>query len=105
MNNKIKKLASLGQSVWYDYIRRSFIESGALQELIDEGILGVTSNPSIFEKAIAGSSDYDNEIKKLINDNKSDDEIYEELVIDDIGHAADLFFYRYIKKPTKLMAL
>jgi transaldolase len=75
--SKLQELAELGQSVWLDYIRRAFITSGELQALIDEGLRGVTSNPSIFEKAIAGSSDYDKELQKLVKADKSIDEIYE----------------------------
>ncbi len=87
---RLYELESLGQSVWYDYIRRSFITSGELNVLIDQGLRGVTSNPSIFEKAIAGSADYDEDLKRLVADNKSVDEIYETLVIEDISLAADL---------------
>lgn len=58
--NPLQALQSYGQSVWLDYIRRSLITSGELQQLIDQdGLRGVTSNPAIFEKAIAGSTDYD----------------------------------------------
>src|SRR5437763_17045687 len=58
--NPLRQLNHLGQSVWYDYIRRGEILSGHLKRLIDEdGLSGITSNPSIFEKAIAGSKDYD----------------------------------------------
>ncbi len=88
--SKLKELANLGQSIWYDYIRRSFITSGEFEELIDEGLRGVTSNPTIFEKAIAGSADYDEELQHLVSAGKSVDEIYEALVLDDIGCAADL---------------
>lgn len=92
---KLNELASLGQSIWYDYIRRQFITRGELQSLIDKGLRGVTSNPSIFEKAIAGSSDYDDEIKSLINENLSTDQIYEKLAVKDIQLAADLLLPVY----------
>ena len=62
---KLNALADLGQSVWYDNIRRALIDSGELCDLIDAGILGITSNPSIFEKAIVGSTDYDQALKGL----------------------------------------
>lgn len=88
--SKLIELEQLGQSVWFDFIRRSLITSGDLQNLIDKGIRGVTSNPAIFEKAIAGSKDYDMAIKELINTDKSIDEIYESLAIEDISMAADL---------------
>jgi len=87
---KLNELAGLGQAVWYDYIRRSFITSGDLQTLIDEGLRGITSNPTIFEKAIAGSTDYDKDLHRLVDKGKAVDEIYESLVLDDIGRAADL---------------
>lgn len=89
--SKLNQLTNLGQSIWLDYIRRAFIDSGELQQLIDRGIRGVTSNPTIFEKAIAGSADYDHAMKELVAAGKSDQEIYETLVIEDIGRAADLF--------------
>jgi transaldolase len=84
------ELEKLGQSVWFDFIRRSLITSGELQALIDKGIRGITSNPAIFEKAIAGSNDYDEAIKKLIKTKKNIAEIYESLAIEDISMAADL---------------
>ena len=87
---KLVELEKLGQSVWFDFIRRSLITSGELQALIDKGVRGITSNPAIFEKAIAGSNDYDEAIKELIKTGKSIDEIYESLAIEDISMAADL---------------
>jgi transaldolase len=87
---KLIELEKLGQSVWFDFIRRSLITSGELQALIDKGVRGITSNPAIFEKAIAGSNDYDEAIKKLIKTEKSIAEIYESLAIEDISMAADL---------------
>jgi len=88
---KLQELAELGQSIWFDNIRRSLITSGELQKLIDRGVRGVTSNPTIFEKAIAGSSDYDDDLARLVKNGRSTDEIYEELVLDDISRTADLF--------------
>ena len=88
--SKLAELEKLGQSVWFDFIRRSLITSGELKELIDKGVRGITSNPAIFEKAIAGSNDYDADIKKLGQSDKSVDEIYETLAFEDIGQAADL---------------
>ena len=87
----LNDLTELGQSIWFDYIERSLITSGKLRSLIDGGIRGLTSNPTIFEKAITGSADYDDEMKRLIAEGKSVDEIYEALVIRDIAGAADLF--------------
>ena len=93
--SKLADLEKLGQSVWFDFIRRSLITSGELKELIDKGVRGITSNPAIFEKAIAGSNDYDEDIKKLSQSDKSVDEIYEALAFEDIGRAADLLRETY----------
>ncbi len=87
---KAHELADLGQAVWLDYIRRSFITQGELQSAIDAGVRGVTSNPTIFDKAIAGSADYDADLRQLVNEGKSVEEIYEDLVLEDIGRTADL---------------
>ena len=87
---KLHELANLGQAIWLDYIRRSFITSGELQALIDQGVRGLTSNPSIFEKAIAGSADYDADLRSLVEAGKSVGEIYESLVLDDIHRVADI---------------
>jgi transaldolase len=88
---KLHELNELGQSIWFDYIKRSLITSGELQNLINQGVRGVTSNPTIFEKAIAGSNDYDDDLKRLARSGKSVDEIYEDLVLRDISQTADLF--------------
>jgi transaldolase len=93
--SKLAELEKLGQSVWFDFIRRSLITSGELKELIDKGVQGITSNPAIFEKAIAGSSDYDEDIKELTRAGKNVDEIYEALAFEDIGRAADLLRKTY----------
>ena len=91
-NNPLLKLEAFGQSIWIDFIRRGTISSGELKKLIDEdGVTGVTSNPSIFEKAIGGSSDYDEAIHALAGNGKSVEQIYESLAVEDIQHAADLF--------------
>lgn len=95
--NKLEALALLGQSVWLDYISRNLIESGELQSLIDAGLRGVTSNPTIFEKAISGSRDYDQRIKTLAQKGYSAEEIYTDLTVSDIQHAADLFLPVYEK--------
>ncbi len=87
---KIHELARLGQSIWYDNIRRGILDSGEFQALLDDGILGVTSNPSIFEKAIAQSNDYDEAMNALIEQGRSVTEIYETLAMEDIGRAADM---------------
>jgi transaldolase len=86
----LNDLTELGQAVWLDYIRRSFTRAGDLQALIDQGVRGVTSNPAIFEKAIAGSDDYDDDIQRLVYERKSVNEIYEALALEDIRQVADL---------------
>ena len=79
-NHPLKKLAALGQSIWLDYIRRNLIVSGELGRLIEEdGLRGMTSNPSIFEKAIAGSHDYDEDIRAMALEGKDVKTIYEAL--------------------------
>jgi transaldolase/transaldolase/glucose-6-phosphate isomerase len=90
--NPLRELNALGQSVWQDNIRRGELISGALKRLIDQdGLSGVTSNPTIFEKAIEGSKDYDEAISKLGAAGKSAAEIFDSLAIEDIQHACDLF--------------
>jgi len=90
--NPLLKLEAFGQSIWMDFIRRGMIASGQLKQLIQEdGLGGVTSNPSIFEKAIAGSHDYDDAIRALAVEGKSVDQIYAALTVEDIQHVADLF--------------
>ena len=90
--NPLLDLEALGQSVWLDYLRRNALENGELQRLIDQdGLSGLTSNPSIFEKAIAESNDYDNTIRELALAGKNVEEIYQALTVEDIQHAADLF--------------
>jgi transaldolase/glucose-6-phosphate isomerase len=87
---KLHQLAELGQAIWLDYIQRSMIEAGELQGWIDQGLRGVTSNPSIFEKAIVNSSDYDRDLDELVAEGRSAPAIYEALVLEDIANAADL---------------
>jgi transaldolase / glucose-6-phosphate isomerase len=90
--NPLRALRDFGQSPWLDYIRRSLITSGELQQLIDEdGLGGVTSNPAIFEKAITGSTDYADALK-LLRQRANDDpkSLFEELAIHDIQAAADI---------------
>jgi transaldolase / glucose-6-phosphate isomerase len=91
--NPLLQLHDYGQSVWYDYIRRGLITSGELERLITEdGLRGVTSNPSIWEKAIAGSTDYADAIDELDRDGIADPKaIYERLAVRDIQDAADVF--------------
>lgn len=88
--NALLELQKYGQSVWLDFIRRNIILNGELQKMIDQdGLRGITSNPSIFEKAIAGSNDYDDFLDKLQAQGLSTSDVYERIVIRDIQDAAD----------------
>ena len=92
MSNPLAELAKVGQSVWYDQMERRLITTGKLKQMIEEDDLrGMTSNPTIFEKAIGGSEDYDAQLRQLASQNKSRDEIYDALVLDDISKSADIF--------------
>jgi transaldolase/glucose-6-phosphate isomerase len=91
--NPLKALQIEGQSIWLDYIRRSLMTSGELNKLIEEdGLRGMTSNPTIFEKAINGSADYDESLRRLLEKDPHADikNLYEALAIDDIQMATDI---------------
>jgi transaldolase len=88
--SKFDQLAELGQAIWLDFIRRSLITSGELQALLDEGVRGVTSNPTILNQAIAGSDDYDRDVRRLAAEKGSLTEIYEALALEEIRNTADL---------------
>ena len=88
---QMQALLDLGQSVWLDYLRRGMLQSGELQRLIDDGLRGMTSNPTIFEHAIGGSSDYDEQLSRVAASPQSDREIFELLAVEDVRNAADLF--------------
>ena len=89
--NSLEKLATFGQSPWLDDLRRSLVTGGGLQNLIDNGLRGLTSNPAIFEAAIAKSNDYDDAIRQLAQSGKSIEEIYRTLTVEDVQGACDLF--------------
>lgn len=90
--NPLLRIKDFGQSVWLDFIRRGMLLSGEFQSLIDDdGVLGVTSNPSIFEKAITGTHDYDSDIQVLSRQGNTAKEIYNCITIQDIQNAADIF--------------
>ncbi|MGZ4844489.1 MAG: transaldolase family protein, partial [Candidatus Angelobacter sp.] len=100
VQNPLLELQKQGQSVWLDYIRRGLITSGELKRLIDEdGLRGITSNPSIFEKAIAGSTDYAGYIDQLRAQGLSSGDMYERIAVRDIQDSADLLLPVY--KDTK----
>ena len=93
MSDTLKKISEQGQSLWYDNIERSLIEDGELTRLVNEDhIVGVTSNPSIFEKAISGSTAYDAQIAEIVANNPTIPikDLYEALAIEDIQDAAEV---------------
>ncbi len=91
MTNPVLQLKAQGQSVWYDNIDRSQLVSGQFKRLLDEdGVVGVTANPTIFQKSISHGNAYDEQLNQLISQGKSTNEIYEALVIKDIRTVADI---------------
>ncbi len=98
--NPLKQIAAFGQSIWCDNIERRMIKNGTFRRMIDEdGLKGVTSNPTIFEKAVTSSSDYDAELRSLGEKGLSPEDIYWKVVIKDIQDTADIFLSVY--KETK----
>src|SRR5215510_1232787 len=98
MRNPIREVQKFGQSIWYDNIRRGLITSGELVAMVNgDGILGITSNPAIFEKALAGSADYDPALKALVGKGVKDaQQLFEQLAIQDIQLAADILYPVYL---------
>ncbi|HKR02439.1 MAG TPA: bifunctional transaldolase/phosoglucose isomerase, partial [Pyrinomonadaceae bacterium] len=91
MSNHLVEVMKVGQSIWYDNIRRAMLETGDLSRKVEEDDLrGVTSNPTIFEKAITGSTDYDQQMRSLVERGAQVSDIYEALVLDDIRSAAGI---------------
>ncbi len=90
MANKIKQLHELGQSLWYDNIARDLLDSGAIQALVEDGVRGLTSNPTIFQHAISGGDAYDDQLRELSGQGKATETIYEHMAVEDIRRAADL---------------
>jgi transaldolase len=92
MNPRVAALLEQGQSIWQDDIARSMLSGGSLASMIEDvGVRGVTSNPTIFEKAISGGTDYDEQIAALIKEGKSAADIFLAVSVDDIRNACDLF--------------
>jgi transaldolase len=89
-NKKMQALLEAGQSVWLDYLRRGMTRSGELSALIDDGLRGMTSNPTIFEQALS-STDYDDELAELSSSSRSEKDVFEALAIEDVREAADKF--------------
>ncbi len=91
-SNPLAQLSKVGQSPWYDQMTRSLVTEGTLKKMIEEdGLRGLTSNPTIFEKAISGGKDYEQALKTLVAKGASLDAIYDGLVVEDIASAADVF--------------
>lgn len=90
--NPLLNLREYDQSVWLDFLSRDILQSGKLKQMIEtDGVCGITSNPAIFKKAIAGQDIYDEPIRRLAMDGHDDDAIYQSLVVSDIQNAADEF--------------
>ena len=90
MGNSLQALLDHGQSPWIDNITRGMLTKGELAALIESGVVGLTSNPTIFQKAIGSSTDYDTALRQLVRDGKDTSEIYEALVLEDIANAAKI---------------
>src|SRR3954449_4591383 len=91
VNERLASLTRAGVSIWLDLLRRSLVEGGELQRMIDEDSLrGVTSNPAIFEKAILGSEDYDDQLEELAKEGASGRDTYRAIVVRDVQGAADV---------------
>jgi transaldolase/glucose-6-phosphate isomerase len=97
----IRELRRQGQSLWLDNIRRQLITSGELARLRDEGLTGVTSNPTIFEKAVSGSTDYDEAMVDLVRKGKKAEDMLWDLMVEDVQAAADVFRPVYDKSKGK----
>lgn len=91
MNDILRQTYALGQSIWYDSISHGAIRGGELKKLLEAGVRGVTTNPAIFQKALAGSADYDADIEALTAAGTSDAEIYDALTLSEVREACALF--------------
>src|SRR5215469_8810405 len=98
MTNPLLQLKALGQSVWYDTVDRAQLDNGLFKRMLDEdGVVGVTSNPTIFQKSISHGDAYDEQITQLVRERKSTSDIYEALAIRDIRTVADMLLPIYEK--------
>ncbi len=90
--DRVARVLEYGQSIWLDYIRRGLITSGLLNRLVDDGLRGLTSNPTIFQKAILDSTDYDEPLSNILRSHPdaSREEVYDRLIVEDIQMAADI---------------
>lgn len=101
MKTLLHQLYDFRQSPWLDYISRKIIDKGHLEKMIDSGIVGVTSNPTIFDKAVKTGQDYDSAIKELALKGKNKEEIYDNITIRDIKDACDIFLPVYQQTDNK----
>ncbi|MGH3087730.1 MAG: transaldolase, partial [Rubrobacteraceae bacterium] len=95
MNERLRKLQEIGQSVWVDSLSRDDIQNGNLRRMMDDGVLGVTSNPTIFQQAIAQSQLYDEELQQLAEQTDDPREIFRRIAVRDIRDACDIFMPVY----------
>ena len=86
----LEQLAEHGQSVWIDFLSREFVEKGELQQLIEEGVKGITSNPTIFQSAIADGDAYDEQLREILKETTEPKEVFLQLAVRDIQNACDL---------------
>ena len=90
MTNSLKALSEQGQSAWIDYLSRPLVRDGDLARLIDDGIVGVTSNPTIFQSAISSSDEYDDQLREVLASESDAKEVFLALAHDDVCAACDL---------------
>ena len=86
----LQQLSEQGQSVWIDFVSRSFVRDGDLEALSDQGVEGVTSNPTIFQAAIAEGNDYDDQLREVLKDERDPKEVFLALAREDIRGACDI---------------
>ncbi len=101
MNERLQKMQEIGQSVWVDALSRDSIKSGELERMMDDGVLGVTSNPTIFQQAIAQSELYDEELQELAEETDDPKEMFRRIAVRDIRDACDIFMPVYERTERK----
>jgi len=94
-SSRLKKLSDIGQSVWYDNISRQMLQDGSLAKIVENGVVGLTSNPTIFEKAIGSGTLYDADIRRFSQSFSNKAQVFENLAVDDIKKAAELMLPIY----------
>ena len=91
MSNALQQLREHGQSPWIDFITRDFVREGQLARLVDDGIVGLTSNPTIFQEAISKGESYDDQLRQLLETERDPRDIFFQLAREDIRGACDIF--------------